>query len=64
LPQPLLGGVAAIKAVCLYTVFFALGSSSARLYFDLSCPWCRRFTSAAADFFFNRAKCTSCKKVW
>jgi len=60
----LLGSVLLVQAVCLYIIFFALGLSSARGHFNLRCPSCGGFTSTAADFFFNRAKCTACDKDW
>jgi hypothetical protein len=58
------GGVFLFQAICLYTIFFALGTPSARLFFRLRCPLCGEFTSTAADFFFNRALCKRCPKAW
>jgi hypothetical protein len=57
-------GILLIQAICLYMIFFALGRSSAREHFGLRCPTCGRFTNAAADFFFTRAKCKMCGNVW
>jgi hypothetical protein len=51
-------------AVCLWTIFFAIGRTSAREHFGLRCPKCSQLTNRAADFFFNRAKCKACGNVW
>lgn len=51
-------------STCLFIITFSLGTRSARLFFRLRCPSCGRFTSSAADFFFNMAKCKRCKEVW
>lgn len=51
-------------STCLFIITFSLGTRSARLHFRLRCPSCGRFTSSAADFFFNMAKCKRCKEVW
>jgi hypothetical protein len=51
------------QMVCVYMALFALGKPSARDHFHLRCPSCGLFTSSAADFFFNRAKCEACKMV-
>jgi hypothetical protein len=53
-----------IQAACLWTIFFSLGRPSAKEHFRLRCPGCGRFTSKAADFWFNRAKCAGCQRVW
>jgi hypothetical protein len=50
--------------LCLYVIYFAMGTTSAREYFRLRCPQCTQFTSTSADFFFNKAKCNGCKTVW
>jgi hypothetical protein len=60
----LLGSILLLQAACLYTIFFALGQSSARHHFNLRCPSCGKFSSTAADFFFNQAKCKGCNTVW
>ena len=60
----LAGSIVMLQAVCLYTIFFALGRPSAKQHFNLRCPSCGKFTGAAADFFFNRAKCKTCSTVW
>lgn len=58
------GAVVLFVAACLWVIFFAVGARSARLHFGLQCPDCGKFTSKAADFFFNKAKCGKCKKIW
>jgi hypothetical protein len=60
----LAGSILMVQAFCVYTIFFSLGRPSARQHFNLRCPSCGKFTSAAADFFFNRAKCKACQNVW
>ena len=60
----ILGGVAFIASGCLFTITFSLGTRPAKEYFRLRCPSCGRFTSAAADFFFNTAKCKRCGNKW
>ncbi len=44
-----------------WTVVFAMGTKSAKAYFNLACPSCGQFRGRAADFFFKRAKCGPCK---
>src|SRR5262249_44259120 len=56
--------ISLFSAACLYTIFFALGTASARDPSRLRCPACGRFTGTAADFLFNRARCASCPNVW
>jgi hypothetical protein len=53
-----------LQVMPLYVVFFAFGRPSARVFFRLICPECRRATRRADDFFFNRARCTYCNNVW
>ncbi len=53
-----------VVSACLFTIAFSLGALSAKKYFNLRCPSCGRFTSSAADFFFNKAKCKRCREVW
>ncbi|MBI3909541.1 MAG: hypothetical protein HY320_01240 [Armatimonadetes bacterium] len=53
-----------IQVVLAYVIFFALGTPSARQHFRLICPSCGAATVRAADFFFNKAKCKSCGRVW
>jgi hypothetical protein len=60
----LAGGILLAQAICVYTIFFSLGRPSAREHFRLRCPSCGKFTTAAADFFFKRAKCKGCQTVW
>jgi hypothetical protein len=59
-----LAAVFATKAACLTLAIFALGRTSAKLYFDLQCPYCGNFTSKSADLFFRSAKCRPCGAVW
>ena len=64
-PALILGvGFPLLEAVCLYTIFFALGRPSAKRYFRLECPSCGQFTNTANDFLFAQAKCRACRKVW
>lgn len=60
----IIAGVSLFVSGCLFTIFFSLGSRSAKAYFALRCPECRAFTSAAADFLFNKAKCKKCGEIW
>ena len=60
----MVAGVSLVVSGCLFTIVFSLGCRSAKKYFALRCPECGKFTSAAADFFFNRAKCKSCGEIW
>ncbi|WP_442484926.1 hypothetical protein [Aeoliella sp. SH292] len=48
----------------LWTIFFSLGTKSARRYFRLVCPSCGNTKVKANDFFFNRGKCKRCGVVW
>jgi predicted Zn finger-like uncharacterized protein len=57
-------GIAFVFSSGLFTISISLGIASAKRYFGLRCPSCGRFTSQAADFFFNRAKCRRCDEVW
>jgi hypothetical protein len=59
-----LGAFGLFVSACLFTIVFSLGTTPAREYFDLRCPKCGKFTSSAADFFFNWAKCKKCGKRW
>lgn len=52
------------QVVCLYSVFFALGKSTALEYFNLLCPLCQKATKRAANFWFTRARCKACDHVW
>ena len=60
----LVGAVTLFYSACLFTIFFSLGTKSAKLHFRLRCPACGKFTNKAADFFFNRAKCKNCGETW
>jgi predicted Zn finger-like uncharacterized protein len=57
-------GLILFMSGCLFIIAIALGTDSARMHFGLRCPECRRFTSAAGDFFFNTAKCKRCDIEW
>lgn len=59
-----LGALMVVQVIPLYTVFFAFGRPSARVFFRLVCPKCGVMTNKAADFFFNRARCRRCGNVW
>jgi hypothetical protein len=58
------GSILLLQAICLYTIFFALGRPSAMEHFKLRCPSCGKFTYKAANFFFTRAKCKYCNITW
>lgn len=58
------GLFALIVSACLFTITFSLATKPAKAYFGLRCPACRRYTSSAADFWFNQAKCKSCGAIW
>lgn len=53
-----------IFVLLLWTIFFSLGTKSARRYFRLVCPSCGHTKVRANDFFFNRGKCKRCGVVW
>jgi hypothetical protein len=59
-----MGAAAIVFSGCLFTITFSLGTSAAKEYFHLRCPSCGHFTNAAADFFFNTAKCKRCGNKW
>lgn len=54
----------AIPAVLLWTLFFSLGRTTARQYFNLICPGCGFERARAKGFFFRRAQCKRCKHAW
>jgi hypothetical protein len=54
----------AVPSALLITMGALLGIRSARAYFRLICPECRSAEAKADDFFFNRAKCKACGRVW
>jgi hypothetical protein len=59
------GAVSETAIVVLMTILWivivgALNSSASKQFFRLHCPKCKRFTSKAADWAFNQAKCESC----
>src|SRR5262249_14993645 len=60
----IVAALAMIMSAGLVTIAVSFGTRSAKLYFDLRCPRCGEFTSSAADFFFNTAKCKKCDKRW
>jgi predicted Zn finger-like uncharacterized protein len=60
----IIAGISLFVSACLFTIVFSLASRSAKIYFALRCPECGNFTSAAADFFFNKAKCKKCGEIW
>jgi predicted Zn finger-like uncharacterized protein len=64
LAKLVIGGISLFVSACLFTIVFSLASRSAKIYFALRCPECGKFTSAAADFFFNKAKCKNCGEIW
>jgi len=64
LARLVMGGVTLFISACLFTIVFSLGTQSAKKYFRLRCPECGRYTSSAADFFFNEAKCKKCGEIW
>jgi hypothetical protein len=41
-----------------------LGTRSSRAYFRVICPECRSSEVQGCDFFFQRAKCKLCGRVW
>jgi hypothetical protein len=53
-----------ILALASFAFPILLSRASAVQYFRLVCPACAVRTSKAADFFFNRAKCQKCQRVW
>jgi predicted Zn finger-like uncharacterized protein len=64
LAKLVMSGAALFISACLFTIVFSLGTQSAKKYFRLRCPECGRYTSSAADFFFNEAKCKNCGEIW
>jgi hypothetical protein len=57
-------GYLGIVVACLYTIFFALGRSSALDHFGLKCLSCQHYTNAGANFLFTKARCKKCGNVW
>jgi len=53
-----------IWVLLMITIFVCLGRTSAKRYFRLVCPTCRKTTNKAADFLFNRASCKACGRIW
>jgi len=53
-----------VPAAALFTMFFSIGTHSARRYFGLVCPSCGSMKCKAADFFFTKARCATCGSEW
>jgi hypothetical protein len=60
----IVAGIVFVMTACLFAIVISLGTDAARQHFGLRCPSCKRFTSAAGDFWFNTAKCKRCNRVW
>jgi len=54
----------AFPAVLLIGMGLLLGTRSACAYFRLVCPECRSSEVRGVDFFFRRAKCRMCGRLW
>lgn len=65
-PSAMMLGLAMLNVIviALWTLFFSLGTASARRYFRLVCPRCGNKKVRAADFLFNKAKCKKCSAMW
>ena len=63
--HPALLAIVALGLIApLLVMSIALSRPSAVAHFDLVCPECKATTRRGADFWFKRARCTSCGTEW
>ncbi len=66
-PNPensLFGVISGSQAILLFILFFAIGTTDARIHFRLICPKCGSMKTKAANFFFTKARCKTCNIEW